>query len=149
MYFHLCLTFFLLAFQQNNHLANKVWWTNTSLVRIYIWSIDNINATCSSFHSNTYCQFLNLHEGFTIHTALIKCYQIILLWKLDFNGYLMVWFLSKKDLACTCSACSKWVRVYILAEILSKMLGEKTKENWGPYLRAWLDILTIWCQLIF
>ena len=34
----------------------------------------------------------------------------------------------KKDLACTCSACSKTVRVYILAEILSKILGKKRRK---------------------
>ena len=42
-----------------------------------------------------------------LHNALIKCYRIIHFWKLEFNGYLMVKFLSKKDSACTCSACSK------------------------------------------
>ena len=39
--------------------------------------------------------------------------------------------------------------VYILEEILSKILGKKAKENWGPYLRSLFDKLTIWCQLIF
>ena len=27
-------------------------------------------------------------------------------------------------------------RGYILAEFLSKILGKKAKENWGPYLRS-------------
>ena len=36
----------------------------------------------------------------------------------------------------------KMSRVYRLAEILSK-------EILGPYLRSWLDKLTIWCQLNF
>ena len=48
--------------------------------------------------------------------------------KLEFNGYLMVYFLSKKDLEFTCSACSKRVEVYILAEILSKILGKKRRK---------------------
>ena len=42
-----------------------------------------------------------------LHNAFIKCYQILHFRKLEFNGYLMVYFLSKKDPACTCSACSK------------------------------------------
>ena len=44
-----------------------------------------------------------------LHNALIKCYQIIHFCKLEFNGYLMVLLLSKRDSACTCSEC--WKRV--------------------------------------
>ena len=43
----------------------------------------------------------------------------------------------------------KMSRVYSLAEILSKNMCKKTKENWGPYLRSWFNKLTIWCQLNF
>ena len=39
----------------------------------------------------------------------------------------MVKFLLKKDLACTYSACSK-VGVYIMAEILCKILGKKQSK---------------------
>ena len=81
--------------------------------------------------------------------ALIKCYQIIHFWKLEFNSHLMISFLLEKDLARTCSSCSKCVGVYILAEFLSKILGKKAKENGGPYLRSRFDKVAIWCQLFF
>ena len=45
----------------------------------------------------------------------------------------MVYFLSKKDSVCTCSACSnslKMSRVYTLAEILSKIFV-KNEEKLG------------------
>ena len=42
-----------------------------------------------------------------LHNALIKCYQIIHFWKLEFTHFMTVCSLSKKYLACTRSSCSK------------------------------------------
>ena len=36
-------------------------------------------------------------------------------------------FFVEKGLGVTCSACSKWVGIYILAEIVSKILGKKRR----------------------
>ena len=55
-------------------------------------------------------------------------------WKLEFNGYLMVYFLLEKDLAFTCSACLKLVEVNILAEILSKILEKKKRRKIGDLI---------------
>ena len=50
------------------------------------------------------------------HNVLIKCSQIIQFWKLEFNDYLMVCFLLKKDLACMChyGKTKNAYRVYVL-----------------------------------
>ena len=57
---------------------------------------------------------------FVAWNAMIKCYQAINVWKQEFNGYLMVCFLSKEDLVCTCSAYSKLIGFYTLVDIISK-----------------------------
>ena len=44
-----------------------------------------------------------------LQNALIKMLSYNIFWKLDFNGYKMVYSLSKKYSAHTCSACSKLV----------------------------------------
>ena len=61
------------------------------------------------------------------------------------DGY----FFVEKGLGVHVQRMLKMSRVCTLAEILSKILVKKTKENWGPYLRSWFDKLTIWCQLNF
>ena len=43
------------------------------------------------------------------------------------QGLLDGLILSKKDSSCTSSACSKWGRVYTLAEILSKIFVKKNE----------------------
>ena len=85
----------------------------------------NLGICGQSFVRGSFGKFLARHPQ-----CVDKMLSIIHFWKLEFIGYLMVWFLSKKDLVCTCSACSKWVGVYILAEILSKIL-EKSEGKLG------------------
>ena len=57
-------------------------------------------------------------------------------------------FLSKKTVRAR-AAHAQNEKLYTLAEILSKILVKKTKENRGPFLRSLSDKLTIWCQLNF
>ena len=59
------------------------------------------------------------------HNAVIKGYQMIHFWKLEFNRNTMVCSLSKKYTTCTCNTCYKSKGVYTLAEILSKILEKK------------------------
>ena len=42
---------------------------------------------------------------------------------------------------------NKMSRVYTLAETVSKIFVKN--EEWGAYLRSWVDKLTIWCHLNF
>ena len=68
-------------------------------------------------HKNLYCDFLShsLYEGYlesSLHDIITpQCVDKMLsnniFMETKFNGYLMVYFLSKKDSACMCSACSK------------------------------------------
>ena len=50
-------------------------------------------------------------------------------WKLEFNGYLMVELLSKKDSAYTCSACSKWVGFIHWLKLKVKYLVQPRKTR--------------------
>ena len=57
-----------------------------------------------------------------------KMLSSITFWKLEFNRYMMAVSLTKKYLASSCSAYSKGVGVYKLAEILSKMLRKINRK---------------------
>ena len=84
-----------------------------------------------------------------LHNALIKCYQIIHFWKLEFNGYLMVYFFFEKGLGVHVQSMLKMSRGLYTGGNFKQNTWKKAKENWGPYLRSSFDKLTIWCQLIF
>ena len=55
---------------------------------------------------------------------MIKCFKIIHFWKLDFNGYLMVKFLSKKELA----TCADVIRIRLMFENLRLTFAKKRCE---------------------
>ena len=61
------------------------------------------------------------------HNALIKCYQIIHVWILEFNGYLMVYFFQR-GLSVHVQRALKISRVYTLAEILSIIFVQSKRQ---------------------
>ena len=58
-------------------------------------------------------------------------------------------FFVEKGLGVHVQCMLKMSRVYTLPGIFQQSICKKTKENLGPYLRSWLEKLTIWCLVNF
>ena len=66
-----------------------------------------------------------------LYNALIKCYQIIHFWKLEFNDYLIGLIFIEKGLNVHVQPMLKMSRVHTLAENLSKIYIKKNEGKLG------------------
>ena len=78
-----------------------------------------------------------------LHNALIKCFQIIHFWKLEFNGYLVVNFFIENGLCVHVQRILKMSRGLYTGGNFKQNTWKKAKENLGPYLRSLFDKLMI------
>ena len=78
----------------------------------------------------------------------MKCYQIIHFRKTRIQRLLDGLFFVEKGLCVHVQRMLKMSRVLYTGGNFNQNTWKKDKENWGPYLRSWIDISTIWTQLI-